>query len=214
MKKFEIDARELDCPKPLLRTKQAVSDEEFDELVIRVGNVPARENVCRFLSHQGFTQVNWEEEGPGFRITVKQKEAGFEQAVPSANPDNSAAPRTAADSPQAGGAKTILIGSNCIGTHEEKLGALLMKGYIYTLTQLDKLPAKLVFMNTGVRLCLENSESLEDLKSLEKQGIEILVCGTCLEFLNVREELAVGKISNMYEIAGTLNDANGLVSLT
>ncbi len=211
MKKFEIDARELDCPKPLLRTKQAVTEEDFDVLVIRVGNVPARENVCRFLNHTGYSSVEWKEEGSGFIITVQQK-AGGSEASPSAAPESpgsDAAPGTPVQ-----GAKTILIGSNCIGTHEEKLGALLMKGYIYTLTQLDSLPSKLVFMNTGVRLCLKGSESLEDLKSLEKKGVEILVCGTCLEYLNVREDQAVGKISNMYEIAGTLNDSTGLVSLT
>lgn len=204
MKKFEIDARELDCPKPLLRTKKALSDEKFDTLIIYVGNVPARENVCRFLSHSGYTPL-WEEKNGDFIITVQRDNkmpVHTESELPSTT-----------DRAEARG-KTVLITDTRIGSEEDELGRLLMKGYLYTLTQLEELPTSVIFMNSGVKLCLKDSANLDDIQTLEKNSVNILVCGTCLEFLNVREQLAVGTISNMYEISSKLHGPEGVVSFT
>lgn len=209
MKKFEIDARELDCPKPLLRTKKALSDEQFDTLVVLVGNVPARENVCRFLTHSGFSP-QWEEKSGSFIITVQRdgkKTILPEKKTPEPSPSSTPGNNNASG-------KTVLITDTRIGSEEEELGRLLMKGYLYTLTQLEEFPASVIFMNSGVRLCLKDSENLDDLQTLEKNSVEILVCGTCLEFLNVREELGVGTISNMYEIASKLHSPEGVISFT
>jgi selenium metabolism protein YedF len=205
MKKFEIDARELDCPKPLLRTRKALSEEQFDTLVILVGNVPARENVCRFLAHSGYSP-QWEEKSGSFIITVQRNGKNTilpEKKAPSSTPGSNGV-----------SGRTVLITDTRIGSEEEELGRLLMKGYLYTLTQLEELPASVIFMNSGIRLCLKDSENLDDLQLLEKNSVEILVCGTCLEFLNVREELAVGTISNMYEITSKLHGPEGVVSFT
>lgn len=205
MKRFEIDARELDCPKPLLRTKKALSEESFETLVVMVANVPARENVCRFLSHSGYAP-QWQELKGDFIITVnrdgkKTVHTEKSEIAPAVSREGS-------------GGKTVLITDTRIGSEEDELGRLLMKGYIYTLTQLDELPSSLIFMNSGVKLCLKDSENIDDLILLEKKSVEILVCGTCLEFLDVREQLAVGTISNMYEISSKLHDPRGLISLT
>lgn len=205
MKRFDIDARNLDCPKPLLRTKKALSDESFDILTVQVDNIPARENVCRFLSHSGYSP-EWNETDGIYTISV-QKE-GNERVSPT---ETRSTPERKHPRKQG---KNVLITDTRIGSEEEELGRLLMKGYLYTLTQLEELPRTVIFMNSGVRLCLEGSENLDDLKALEKKSVEILVCGTCLEFLNVREQLAAGRISNMYEISSKIHGSEELVKIT
>ncbi|MDC7231832.1 MAG: sulfurtransferase-like selenium metabolism protein YedF [Spirochaetales bacterium] len=213
MKKFEIDARKLDCPKPLLRTKKALAEEDFNLLTVLVDNVPARENVCRFLKHSGFTP-QWSEQDGDFLITVQREDSADSDAA-AGKPEKSAAEVTS-PSPQAEapGGKTVLIASNRIGLGEKELGKLLLKGYLYTLTQLDEMPGTLIFMNSGVKTCLDDSDSLEDLRLLESRGVEILVCGTCLEFIGVRERLGVGRVSNMYEITSSLHGPAGVISFT
>jgi len=213
MKKFEIDARDLACPKPLLRTKQAIETEEFEMLTVLVSNVPARENVTRFLSHAGFQSVSssGSEESGEIRITAVRGDLKDSSDEPARS-----APRQGmmpAVTVHAGG-KTVLVASDRIGMGKKELGRLLLKGYIYTLTQFDTPPRCLIFMNTGVKLTLDDSDSLEDLKILAEKGVEILVCGTCLDYLNVRERMMVGRISNMYEIAGMLHGNSGVISFT
>lgn len=213
MKNYKVDARGLDCPKPLLRTKQALEKEEFDTITVLVGNVPARENVLRFLNHSGMEGVEWQELGKEeFSISAAR---GGEIAPPSPGKaeENSGKDPAAPKEGSASG-KTVLIASARMGTGEKGLGSLLMKGYVYTLTQLDVPPRCVIFMNSGVKLSLQDSESLDDLKTLEEKGVKLLVCGTCLDFLNVREQMGVGVISNMYEIASELHAPGELISLT
>lgn len=82
-----------------------------------------------------------------------------------------------------------------------------MKAFVHTLTQLDPLPGKVICYNAGIFLALDDSPVLEDLRQLKGAGVEILVCGTCLNFFGVADRLAVGSVSNMYEIAGSLAEA-------
>ena len=94
-----------------------------------------------------------------------------------------------------------------MGRGNDELGATLMKGFIYALSQLEELPKTLLFYNGGAKLTTEGSASLEDLKSMEAQGVEILTCGTCLNFYGLTEKLAVGGVTNMYSIVETLSGA-------
>ena len=98
-----------------------------------------------------------------------------------------------------------------MGEGEEELGKVLIKGYIYALTQLETLPKTILFYNKGAYLTCEGSASLEDLKSLEAQGVEIFTCGTCLNYYGLSEKLQVGSITNMYVIADTMAKANKVV---
>lgn len=93
----------------------------------------------------------------------------------------------------------------------EQLGATLLKGFIYALTQQDKLPDQILFYNGGAFLTCEGSESLEDLKSLEAQGVEIRTCGTCLNFYGLTEKLQVGDVTNMYDIAERMSKADRII---
>ena len=101
--------------------------------------------------------------------------------------------------------------ANVMGRGDDALGETLMKGFIYTLSQLDELPSAMLFYNGGAKLTVEGSVSLEDLKSMEAQGVEILTCGTCLNFYGLGDKLAVGSVTNMYAIVEKLNGADKLI---
>ena len=111
------------------------------------------------------------------------------------------------------GPVVVAIGSSEMGNGDPKLGKILMKSFLYSLTQLDALPQTVLFFNGGVRMTTEGSESIEDLKALEAQGVEILSCGTCLDFYGLKDKLCVGGITNMYVIAQTMAEAGNVVKI-
>ena len=98
-----------------------------------------------------------------------------------------------------------------MGSGNDELGKVLIKGFIYAVTQLDKLPKTMLFYNGGATLTCEGSDSLEDLKSLEAQGVNIMTCGTCLDYYGIKEKLAVGSLTNMYVIAETMAGADKII---
>jgi selenium metabolism protein YedF len=201
MKKV-IDARGLDCPKPVLETKKALENGGYTQLEIIVDNKAARDNVNRFLDKTGNSINKIIETKGDFTIYAtcgKTSAKTAEQSV-SSNPANAAA-------------KTIFIGSNAIGHGSDELGKKLMKAFTFTLTELETPPGRLLFMNAGVFLCLKDSDSLPNIKILADRGVDILVCGTCLNFFAVSDQLALGKISNMYDIAGHLLEDNAVITI-
>ena len=105
----------------------------------------------------------------------------------------------------------VVISSDRMGEGEEELGKVLIKGYIYALTQLETLPKTILFYNKGAYLTCEGSASLEDLKSLEAQGVEIFTCGTCLNYYGLTEELKVGEVTNMYVITEKMTNADKII---
>jgi selenium metabolism protein YedF len=107
----------------------------------------------------------------------------------------------------------VAVGSAEMGNGDPRLGRILMKSFLYSLTQLDELPQTVLFFNGGVRMTTEGSESIEDLKALESQGVEILSCGTCLDFYGLKDKLLVGGITNMYVIAQTMAGAGNVVKI-
>ena len=112
-----------------------------------------------------------------------------------------------------GGKKNVVVAvsSAQMGEGSEELGKTLMKGFIYALSQQDELPSTILFYNGGANITCEGSVSLEDLKSMEAQGVEILTCGTCLNFYGLSEKLAVGEVTNMYDIVEHLVKADVVV---
>ena len=92
-----------------------------------------------------------------------------------------------------------------------ELGKVLIKGCIFAITQLDELPKKMIFYNGGAKITCEGSDSLEDLKNLESQGVEIVTCGTCLDYYGMKDKLAVGIVTNMYDIVESMNNAGKIV---
>ncbi len=180
-----IDARSLPCPKPVILTKHAIDEADFTTLEILVDNEAAKENVKRFLTKQGFADIAVNSENGDYSICVGG------QRVPSF------AKEQLSD-------KTLFLSSQYIGSGDDTLGTLLMRGFLYTLTELDQKPSRMIFMNSAVYLTIEPSQTLTYLQKLQHDGVEIMVCGTCLDYYQVKEQLAVGIISNMYSITEAL----------
>jgi len=108
----------------------------------------------------------------------------------------------------------LFLGSDLVGRGENiALGTLLMQKLLHSLGTLPGRPATILFMNNGVKLVVNDSPVLEEIKTLEKQGIEILACGTCLARLELTDKVAIGKVSNMDEIAGKMLQAQKVISV-
>lgn len=200
-----LDARGLACPQPVILTRKALAEGGFDLLEVLVDNPASRDNVVRFARHTGCEAESTDEPGGLSRIRIRPAAPGGQAALPEPEPFCGTP-----ELPQ--GIATVLIASSALGRGSDELGALLMRGFLYTLTESERIPRRLVLMNSGVLLAVAGSEHLVNLRRLADLGVEILACGTCLEFHQARERLAVGRISNMQEIAELLLQG-GVLSL-
>ena len=144
-------------------------------------------------------------------ITVGEAAAAQLKASGSGNASQAQnRPETASDCRTCIGT-VVAVGSDRMGEGSEELGHILMKSFLFALTQLDDMPDKILFYNGGAKLTVEGSESLEDLKTLEEQGVEIMTCGTCLDYYGIKDKLAIGSVTNMYSIAETLQGAMSVI---
>ena len=105
----------------------------------------------------------------------------------------------------------VVISTDRMGSGSDELGAILMKAFIHTLLDLDSMPDVMIFYNAGVKLAVEGSAVLDDLQVLAGRGVEILVCGTCVNFFEIADKVGVGIVSNMFDIAGTMSRAGRIV---
>jgi len=188
-----VDARKLSCPEPVILTRQALADNP--EVITIVDNETARENISRLGKTTG-CDVVIERKNNGIYLTLKK----------TADSVKTTAQTTV---------KSVLyLGSDIIGRGENlALGILLMQKFLHTIITSPGRPGTILLMNDGVKLATQDSPSLGELKELEKQGVEIFPCGTCLARLGITDKLAVGKISNMDEIAGKMLQAEKVISL-
>jgi selenium metabolism protein YedF len=189
----EIDCRGMACPQPVLTTKKALEEMEQGEFILIVDSPSARENVERFAQSQG-ASVNIEKKENDFYLHIQKRSAC-----------------DLAESAQEAEKVIVYINSNLLGIGEEALGAILMRSFLKTLLDLNPTPSKLIFINSGVRLTSEGSDVLETLQALSGKGVGILSCGTCLDYYGLKEKLKVGIISNMYDIAQSLLEADHLI---
>ncbi|PKN35134.1 MAG: sulfurtransferase-like selenium metabolism protein YedF [Deltaproteobacteria bacterium HGW-Deltaproteobacteria-19] len=189
-----VDARGLACPQPVILAGKAL--EKNERIAVIVDNRMAVENIRRLGAKMGCDMVV-EEKGGGIVHIHLTRGA----APPPAAADLEA---LAVCTPTGGSPYIVVLSENRMGRGNEALGEILIKAFIHTLTQLDPLPAKVICYNTGIFLALDDSPALEDLRRIKDAGVEVLVCGTCLNFFNVTDRLSVGSVSNMYEIAGSM----------
>lgn len=110
-------------------------------------------------------------------------------------------------------AKTFWFTSDTLGTGDEELGRLLMRNFIYSLARQEAKPARLMFMNGGVRLVCEGSASLDDIAAMAEAGVVVKACGTCLDFLGLKENLAVGEVGDMAGSAAVLAGDSDVVTV-
>lgn len=194
----EVDARGELCPRPVIMTKKAL-DEINDGIVTTiVDNEIAKENVSKLAKSSGFEFSVDKKSDVEYHVHITKGEGSVEVSVSKSDDFKD---------------MTVAFSSSTMGGGSEELGKILMKSFIYTLTEAKPYPETLVFYNGGVYLTCEGSEVLEDLKKLEKEGIEILSCGTCLDFFKMKDKLQVGGVTNMYTILEKLKNPASTITI-
>lgn len=189
-----IDCKGLKCPQPVINTKKYFDSIENGEAEVVVDNEVAKNNISKFCKSNGF------------KFDVEEKEGLYHIKITKEN-DNCEVMDFEKNS------LVILIGADKLGSGDDTLGATLMKSYLYALSESDKLPTDLLFINSGVKLVAEGSEVLDSLNKLKERGVNIASCGICLDFYNLKEKLAVGEITNMYTIIEKMNTADNTIKL-
>jgi selenium metabolism protein YedF len=197
--KKEVDARKQLCPKPVIMTKKALDEITNGIITTIVDNEVAKENVSKLAQSMNYSYTVEKNNDNEFYIHITKGEAKEEtQAV--------CAPNTFKD-------MVIVFGQDKLGQGLDELGKVLIKGFIYTLTESTPFPSALLFLNGGVKLTTEGSEVIEDLKKLEAEGVEILSCGTCLDYFNIKDKLLVGEITNMYTIVEKMKNTTNTITI-
>jgi len=195
-----LDCRGMSCPQPVLETKKALEKAGAEEVLVLVDNPASKENVRRFAESQGY-RVNITEEKGAFTLRLQKGEGAEKAPIPE-------------EKMTMGNANLVVfIESDSIGRGSEELGRILMRSFLHTLAEAEYKPAKIIMVNSGVKLTCEGSEVIEDMRHLSRQGAEILSCGTCLDYFGFKTKLQVGRISNMYEILSSLAQAGKVLKM-
>ena len=192
----QVDARGWNCPKPVIETKKVLESIKEGSLVTIVDNEVAKENVTKLAKNMDYN-VDVKEMGGDYYINIYSQEVVK---------DVLAQPKKLKE-------MAILFGSDCMGEGSVELGRVLMKGFMYTLTEYTPYPKALLFINSGVKLTTEGSDVIDYLRQLESEGVEILSCGTCLDYYNLKNKLTVGGVTNMYTIVDKMNTAKNTIKL-
>ena len=192
------------CPIPVVKTRKAMETIKGSEVVeTLVDNEIAVENLKKMAGQMGYQVKDQKLEEGKYSVKIMVTEAEKTEKIQADICD--CRPTAASD-------KVVVIRSNVMGEGDPELGKVLIKGFIYALSQQEELPKTILFYNGGACLTCEGSASLDDLKELEHRGVKILTCGTCLNFYGLSEKLKVGEVTNMYEIAETMSKASLIVS--
>jgi selenium metabolism protein YedF len=194
---IEIDAVGLACPKPVINTKKELDKIDNGIVVVTVDNDIAKQNILKLSNSLNCESKIIKEEKDLICIEIKK---GENVIIEEQNQDKLED-------------KCIFISSDKIGNGNDELGAVLMKGFIYTLTESKPYPKSILLVNSGVKLSTENYDTVENLKILEEAGVEILSCGTCLDYYGLKESLKLGSVTNMYTIVDIMKNSLQTISI-
>ena len=193
----ELNCCGLACPEPVIRCRRLLEEEKPASLRVLVDNTAASENVGRFLGRSGYS------------VDVRQEGASLWAVSATVCGCRVTEPEPAA--PLMPGKTLVLITTETFGRGDDELGEKLMGNFLSTLTELGESLWRVILLNGGVKLAAAPGKSLDSLKALESAGTDILVCGTCLDFYGLKEKLAVGGVTNMYEIVEIMENAGTIV---
>lgn len=189
-----VDARGLACPQPVIQTKKALETLSPDgELVTIVDNEVARDNVLKLVRSMECV-ASVKEQGNEYYIHIRKETLPSTQL--SVHPG-----------------QVLLVTSATLGRGSEELGGVLMRSFFYSLSETEVLPRRIIFINSGVHLCCQGSPVLDSLLALEQKGVEVLACGTCLDYYHLKEKLCIGSVTNMYTIIEHLTAAEKVITL-
>lgn len=197
---IKVNAIGDSCPIPVVKTKKAMDKVDRPETIeVLVDNETAVQNVSKMAASQGAAVTSEKRGEKEYKVTIRMKGAAVEK-------------KEEVSFAGGGDSKTVVVvSSDRMGSGNDELGRVLLKGFLFAVTQLETLPETMLFYNGGATLTCEGSDSLEDLKSLEDQGVRIMTCGTCLDYYGLKEKLAVGTVTNMYSIVETMADASKII---
>jgi selenium metabolism protein YedF len=197
-----VNATGLACPQPVVLAKEAI--EKHERIKVIVDNDTALENVKRLGTKLGCDVLSEKKNNGTYEISLTRK-SGAKQPTDK--------PTVSCDaSNPAAGPFVIVFAEDKMGRGNDELGFVLVRAFIHTILLQKEKPDVMIFYNTGVKLALADADTLDDLKELAAAGVEMLVCGTCLNYFEVKDKLAVGVVSNMYDISSTMSTASRLLS--
>lgn len=202
MKELTLDCCGLACPQPVIKTKEALENGAGRVLVL-VDNEASRDNVSRFARSRSCNVSVRALENGCFELQI---EAGEKMQDTEFDASEYACPVPAREH------LVYVISADAMGRGSDELGWALLQTYIQTIEQVDPLPRKILFYNSGVKLVTAQSGALDALRRLQEKGVEILACGTCLDFFKLKSEIKIGQISNMYDIMSAMSEADKVVS--
>jgi selenium metabolism protein YedF len=189
-----IDCRNLQCPHPVIEVRKAMLADSQQTLEVLLADEVAYENVSRLAKNSGFNIE--EKSGDGFTSLTLTPGQLLE---------------TATNKSQANGSTILVCASDKMGEGDEELGRLLLKNFLITLLDTIEIPDNIYFVNSGVKLVCNGAETVEILEKLACRGIDIASCGLCLEFYKIKENLQVGRVTNMLEIAEAQLNAGRII---
>lgn len=191
----EIDARGLKCPQPVIITKKALEEIQEGQIISIVDNITAKENVSRLASSQNLEYSIDEREGC-YYITINKISSSNNESIDANKNDI-----------------VIVIANDKLGSGSDELGGALMKSYTYALTEVSPAPKTIIFLNAGVKLTTEGSPVLDNINKLFVSGVEIISCGTCLDFYGLKDKLKVGIVGNMYSIIEKMHESGKIINI-
>ena len=197
----EIDCRGLACPAPVLQTKEAMEEDHPDVLKVVVDNEASKQNVFRFMESQNL-DVTVLQKGKDFHVIGKrQDEINHEEPVVVERPETEAKKIM------------VMVANDRMGHGDDALGEKLMVSFLKTLKEMGDELWRLVFVNNGVKLTIEGSDVLTVIQELEREGIHILVCGTCLTYFDLLDKKQVGETTNMLDIVTAMQLADKVINI-
>lgn len=197
----KINALGLCCPQPLILTKKEIENSTEKEFLVMVDNETAVQNLEKFAKSSNLL-FNFE----------KKSDKEFDVFITKTKDYSLSNPKDFCDVTDNSNV-VLSISKNFMGDGSEELGKILIKGFIYTVSEYENLPKTIIFFNSGVKLTTEGSECIDDLKKLQAKGVKIVSCGTCLDYYGLKEKLLVGEVTNMYTIYETLYKSSKVISI-
>jgi len=195
---IKLDYSQHKCPYPVVETRKQILANPGAALVVLVGDQAGNDNVSRLAGKMGYDVSAVPYDG-GFCLNLSPLEHKTEK-----DQINSPEPHWR----QVAVNKTVIYcGSDRMGVGNAEFGQMLMRNFLTTQLEMDPLPDMILFVNSGINLTTTNSEILEALDKLHEQGVDLASCGLCLEFYGKREQLKVGRVTNMYEMVDVQNSA-------
>lgn len=196
-----IDVLGKPCPIPVIEAKKALVERDADSVLIKVDNIIAVQNLEKMAKGSGFGFIHKEKTKDSFEVLIS-KDGNIEISELNTREEASAE-----------NGVTVIISRDTMGEGAEELGKILIKGFIYSLTELATPPKFMIFLNSGAYLTSNGANTVGDITTLEKKGTKVLTCGTCINYYGLQGKPAAGSIADMYSIVEIMAGAGSVINI-